>query len=253
VTITLHQFGPAWSLPDYSPFCVKVETYLRMTRRPFRSAISDVRKAPKHKLPYVQDGDVVISDSRAIVAHFEAEAERPLDGGLSPEDRAASVAFRSLFEEEMYFLLVYLRWIVDENFRVFAPVFHRYVHVGAGIPKVFAPLIARVARKQMRRECWGQGTGRHSREDVEGRLHEIVDVLADQIGVGPYFLGSHPRTIDATAHGFLWSLLDSPNNSTAQSYALSRAPLVAYKERMLDEFFRAPVAGGTAAPVGMPS
>lgn len=30
-TIKLHKFGPAFGLPDASPFVVKLETYLRLT------------------------------------------------------------------------------------------------------------------------------------------------------------------------------------------------------------------------------
>jgi hypothetical protein len=39
--ITLHKFGPAWGTPDISPFCIKVETYLRMVNhRTFEAILS---------------------------------------------------------------------------------------------------------------------------------------------------------------------------------------------------------------------
>jgi len=33
--IKLYQFHPAWGLPNPSPFCMKVETYLRMAGLPY--------------------------------------------------------------------------------------------------------------------------------------------------------------------------------------------------------------------------
>lgn len=35
--IKLYQFSPAWGLPNPSPFCMKVETYLRMTGLPYEA------------------------------------------------------------------------------------------------------------------------------------------------------------------------------------------------------------------------
>ena len=33
--IKLYQFAPAWDVPNLSPFCVKVETYLKMAGLPY--------------------------------------------------------------------------------------------------------------------------------------------------------------------------------------------------------------------------
>jgi hypothetical protein len=33
--IKLYQFNAAWGLPNPSPFCMKVETYLRMVSLPY--------------------------------------------------------------------------------------------------------------------------------------------------------------------------------------------------------------------------
>jgi hypothetical protein len=38
--ITLHQFAPAFGLPNASPFCMKLETYLRMAGLPCETAVT---------------------------------------------------------------------------------------------------------------------------------------------------------------------------------------------------------------------
>jgi len=45
--ITLYQFVSWPGLPNFSPFCMKVENYLRLTRAEYKTAVADVRKAPK--------------------------------------------------------------------------------------------------------------------------------------------------------------------------------------------------------------
>src|SRR5262245_37699756 len=118
--ITLHKFNAAWGMPDISPFCIKVETYLRMAGIPFDTVVADGRKAPKKKLPYIDDGGTIVCDSRDIIEYFEAKSQSPLDAGLTPVERATAVAFRGLFEEELYFYAVYLRWQLDDGFRLYA-------------------------------------------------------------------------------------------------------------------------------------
>jgi hypothetical protein len=55
--IKLHKFGPVGDVCDASPFCVKVEAYLRLAGLPYdtRSGAQYLRKAPKGKLPYIED------------------------------------------------------------------------------------------------------------------------------------------------------------------------------------------------------
>ena len=56
--ITLHRFKPQWGIPNPSPLCMKVETYLRMTAFAYK-VIEEASplNAPKKKLPYIDDGE----------------------------------------------------------------------------------------------------------------------------------------------------------------------------------------------------
>ena len=53
--ITLYTFGPHFGLPDPSPFVTKAEMLLKMAGLPYRIDTSGFRKAPKGKLPYIDD------------------------------------------------------------------------------------------------------------------------------------------------------------------------------------------------------
>jgi glutathione S-transferase len=240
--VTLYKFNAAWGMPDISPFCIKVETYLRMVGIPFSAVIADGRKAPKKKLPYVDDGGTIVADSRDIIDHFEAKISEPLDAGLTPKEAALATAFRGLLEEEVYFYAICMRWQSDAGWKTYVPVLREYgAHVG--IPGFLAPLILRSIRKQVIRAAWGQGSGRHTLEQVEARFCKALDALSVQLGDGPYFLGERPRTIDATVHAFLWSMLDAPFDSPVRQHAEGLGNLREYCTRMRARYFSGASSG----------
>jgi glutathione S-transferase len=86
--ITLHQFVPTFGLPNASPFCMKLETWLR--------------KAPKSKMPYIVDHGRVVSDSSFIIEYLKATCGDKLDAWLSAEQHAVALALQRRLEEILY-------------------------------------------------------------------------------------------------------------------------------------------------------
>uniref|UniRef100_UPI0018EDA2F3 glutathione S-transferase N-terminal domain-containing protein n=1 Tax=Aquitalea sp. ASV15 TaxID=2795104 RepID=UPI0018EDA2F3 len=64
--ITLYVFGPAFGLPDASPFVIKAEMLLKLSGLPYRKQPGSMRRAPKGKLPYLDDDDRRVPDSTLI-------------------------------------------------------------------------------------------------------------------------------------------------------------------------------------------
>ena len=63
--LRLFQFPPNFGVPNPSPFCLKVETWLRMAGMDYQvKTVFDPRKAPKGKLPFIElDGRVIAEDT----------------------------------------------------------------------------------------------------------------------------------------------------------------------------------------------
>ncbi len=86
--IKVHQFEPAFGLPNASPFCMKLETYLRMTGIAYELSPPDMRdlgKAPKGKLPFIEDNGKIIADSTFIIDHLKTTHGDTLDSWLSAQ------------------------------------------------------------------------------------------------------------------------------------------------------------------------
>jgi glutathione S-transferase len=234
--LTLHKFGTAWGIPDISPFVVKLETYMRMAGIPYETKQGDPRKAPKKKMPYVVDDGVVLGDSRFIIEHLETKRGISLDARLTPRERAIATAFQSMLEEHLYYVILYERWQMDANWERYVPTFGQILK-GVGVPGPLRGIVSAVARKQTLKALFAQGTGRHSPPEV-GRIGErIVVALAEQIGDGPFFFGSEPSTIDATAYAFVSGLIDAPFEGPVRDAAVRKQNLKAYAGTMKKRYW----------------
>lgn len=230
--IKLHQFAPAFGLPNASPFCMKAETYLRMAGLPHQLVNSgDVFKAPKKKLPYIDDGGTRVADSSFIIDHLKARHGDPLDGGLSEPERAVATAFQRLFEENLYWAVVYTRWIDDAGWAQTRPAFF------AAMPAPLRWVVPALARRGLRAELRGHGMGRHAPAEIHAIACRDLTAVADFLADKPYMLGEAPSSLDATAYAFLANLLWAPIASPIQQHALRRPTLEAYCQRMKARYY----------------
>lgn len=231
--IVLHQPpGRAWGSPNLSPFCAKLETYLRMTEVPYKVGPFGRRNAPKGKVPFVFLDGAYMGDSQLIIAELEkrraSAGGEPLDAGLTPRERGTAHLIRRTLEEGMYFVGLYLRWIPDEGYRAMVQEFSKFV------PKLALPLIRRMQRKKLHE----QGTGRHTFDEVIAMGRADWDAIADVLGDNTFVLGDRPRTIDATLYAFLESFLAFPVETPLHEHARKTANLIAYRERMRDRYWK---------------
>ena len=229
--IKLYQFPPVWGLPNTSPFCLKVETYLRMAGLAYEPVYdADVRKAPKGKLPYIDDQGRRVADSGLILDYLKQTYGDPLDQGLAPRERALALAIQRLLEEHFYWCEIHNRWAVEEHWA------HTKRDFFGFLPALLRATVASVARKTMLEELRGQGIGRHSAEEVYALGEADIDALA-LLGEQPYFLGERPTSIDATAYAFIANAMATPFDNPLKRRALASPNLVAYRDRMKERYY----------------
>src|SRR5947209_16311854 len=99
--ITLYTFGPAFGLPDPSPFVTKAEMLLKLAGLPYRTDTSGFGKAPKGKLPYIEDDGERVADSTFIRFHIEKKYGFDFDAGLDAQQRATAWAFEKMAEDHL--------------------------------------------------------------------------------------------------------------------------------------------------------
>ena len=83
--ITLYTFGPYFGLPDASPFVTKAMLLLKIAGLAYSEDRGGYFKAPKGKLPYINDDGLIIADSTFIRFHVEKKYGFDYDAGLNAE------------------------------------------------------------------------------------------------------------------------------------------------------------------------
>ena len=221
----LHVFPHAWEV-NPSPFCLKVETYCRLAGIATASVPALPFRAPRGKLPFLEDGRERIPDSGLIIEYLKGRFGDPLDGGLNARQAAMGHLLRRTCEESLYFVLVYSRWIDPEGWRVARPAFF------GSMPPLVRDAVAAMARRGVRRALDAQGYGRHTRDGIYAIGAADLDAIAIAIMGQAFAVSDAPTSFDATLYGILANLLTAPVENELTRRARRLPELVAYVERM---------------------
>ena len=232
--ITLYAFGPAFGLPDPSPFVMKAEMLLKLAGQEYRKLPGNMRKAPKGKLPYIEDDGVQIADSTFIRWHLERKYGVDFDQHLSATEKGIAWTIEKMLEDNVYWILLEARWMHNENFaKGPATIF-------SSVPSVLRTLITTLIRRNIRRTLQGQGTGRYSQHELAAIAAKDIAALSAILGNKPYLMGNQPCGADATAFAFTAHLLCPLFDAPSRNAAASHPNLVAYVHRMMQAYY--PVA-----------
>src|SRR6185436_8427845 len=92
--IELHQFPPMLGVMNPSPFCMKVEVFLRLAGLEYAVVTAAPLGQPKGKLPVVRDEGLVVPDSEAIVAHLQRVHGARMPSALAAPDTPRQLLLR---------------------------------------------------------------------------------------------------------------------------------------------------------------
>ena len=233
--LQLHTMAPAYGLPTFTPFGLKVMAHLRLAQLPFEVVVEHVPgRGPKKKFPWLTDGDVVIADSAFIVDYLVEHHGAALDDDLPRGDRARAHALRRMIEEGLCFCIAYTRWVDRAVCETALP------QILAAIPQPARGFIAPLVRRRILRDLWGQGVARYTPSEVTEIGTADLCALSTQLADGEFMLGERPTSLDAVAAAFLAVILYPPLDTPLQR-ELTRFPnLVAYCDRMRALCFDSP-------------
>lgn len=232
--ITLYTFGPYFDLPDASPFVHKTLTLLKIAKLTHTIQVvppKDLGKAPRGKLPYIIDDGEVITDSTLIRWHIEKKYGFDFDRGLSEGDKAVAWALEKMLEDNLYWLLVDMRWLDDANFAK-GPA-----HFFDSLPPFARGLVRKIVRNKQRKTLNAHGIGMYTAAEKIAIAAKNISAVAEVLNDKPYLLGNHVCGADATAYAFIAGVLCPHFESPIRHEAETHANLVAYVKRMRTAYF----------------
>lgn len=200
--IDLYQFPSAFGIANISPFCMKVEGFLRIAEIPYQVVtISDARQAPKGKLPFIRDNGVAIADSELIMDYLESKYDFQVDGHLDSLQAASQHAFIRMLDEHVYWALIYSRWMEEHNWQTLKQ------HLFGHIPPPVSTALAAKTKFSIRQQLHQQGLGRHNREEVYRKAEKDLQALSVLLGDRKWFGGNYMSKLDLTAIAYLANIL----------------------------------------------
>jgi glutathione S-transferase len=114
--ITLYAAGPAFGLPEGSPYVTKTEIHLKMAGLWYQKVPAHPATSPKGQLPWIDDDGVKVADSTFIRAYIERSYGVDLDAGLSKAQRGQAWAIERMVENHLGWASCHFRFFDDDNF-----------------------------------------------------------------------------------------------------------------------------------------
>jgi glutathione S-transferase len=225
--ITLVTLGGAFEMRNVSPFCLKIEMLLKALDLPFViDERPDPRKAPKGKLPYLEVGGKKLPDSELIVQYLDEITQGKVFAGISAKDRAYGVALTRLAEDHLYWLMVASRWLDDQWW---PNIVEGFFHIA---PAPVRPLVATLARRQVRQTYNLHGLGRHSLAEQRGFAQRDLQALEDAVDADGFLFSATPNVYDFTVASIMAGIYDNKPATWLTDLAGDYAQLHAYTERV---------------------
>ncbi|CAG7728046.1 unnamed protein product [Allacma fusca] len=201
--VVLHHTKRGKTVPNLSPFALKLETYLRMANIPYQ--VDDTFPfGPKGKTPWVTLNGEHLADSQFILETLAKKYNKTI-GNYNEEQRALGHVSRITADEHLYWGMTTWRYVFGDP-KDLSQVFD--------LPPAALTAFARATQKRVKTSSFYQGTGRHSLEEIFHLMKSNLRALSVILGKKKFFLGDEPSEVDCSIFGavaqYLWGLPGAP-------------------------------------------
>ena len=232
--VIVYHLPGGWGLVSVSPFCLKLDAFLRMTGIPHEAVTATTPfGGPKGKAPWIEHEGRKIGDSTLIILYLKERFGVDPDARLTQAQRGQALAIQRLVEENLYWAMVNDRWNTAENWPVLKG------SVLGGIPAIPRTIMAPFARRGVLKQLKGQGMGHHSAEEIAAIAKRDIDALAAMLDGQDWFFGDEPTETDCVVYSLLANVYQVGFASPIKPVIAGHANLVSFLERFAARFYPA--------------
>uniref|UniRef100_A0A0N5BT98 Glutathione S-transferase n=1 Tax=Strongyloides papillosus TaxID=174720 RepID=A0A0N5BT98_STREA len=214
--VYVYQLKRIASLPNFSPFCLKVETFLRAYSIPYKSIESWAAKGPRRMVPYIELNGKKISDSQIILDYLKDHYD--IKDNLTPEEYSICRAVERMVEGSTFYAMQYHK-VIDNAVSMFnPPVF------GYKLPPSEIKLITRKIVRRFKKRTEGQGYWKFTHSEIQTVLENDLRALEVLLGDKKFFCGEKPTTADFTVFAHLAFNYYTPFDMPIQEYMEKSCP-----------------------------
>ncbi|XP_052722081.1 failed axon connections homolog [Crassostrea angulata] len=226
-TVIHHNVGRGPYAPSLTPFAVKLETYLRMTKVPFMTENDSARnKSSKGKMTWIEYNGQEVADSEFCIQFINKIFNIDMDKNFSDEEIGAGRAIQRMVDEHLYWTVALRRWVFDPEHGI-------DVKKHMKVPWIFFRIVGNMVKKQ----SYAQGVGRHTEEEVMQVMDEDLQALSKFLGKKKFMLGEQASQTDCAVFGMLSQIHWHSFGGAGEKLYKKYPNLIAYCERMKAEFW----------------
>ncbi|KAI6232723.1 Failed axon connections-like protein [Aphelenchoides fujianensis] len=219
--VYLFQFPRMKCLPNLSPFCVKLECWLRFAKVQWKN-VDDLpisHRSVEGTLPKVEVNGVEYADSAFVIAELPRILNVPsLEDVLSEGERAVALAFERLIENSLLLGTGKFRYErLDQIIPLWPQTF------GFAQP-LFNAFFKRMLSSKLNGRLMGVGLGRHTREEILKIVEDELNACSVQLGTKPFLMGDSPTKVDASLFAVLALILYLPFDTEPKVHIVNKCP-----------------------------
>jgi len=239
--VYLYQFSRTPLLPSLSPYCLKVETWLRLAGLKYENVDHKMKfRSKKGQLPFVELNGEEIADSAIIVKELAQRFENDLDAALSAEQRNVAHAMISMIENHLVWVIMWWRTKYPDQVLKGYKVNLQHA-LGTRIPNGILNFFFKFAfGRKGAKKVKAQGIGVHSADEINEFGQSDLKVLSDMLADKPFFFGDEPTNLDVVAFSHLAQIyfIDKEISYPLRDYMTEHcANLVGLVNRMKDRCY----------------
>lgn len=202
--VYLYQFTRTPLLPSMSPYCLKVETWLRLAGLKYENIDHKLKlRSKKGQLPFVEVNGEEIADSTIIIKELGQRYEKDLDAALTQEQRNIAHAMISMLENHLNWVLLFWRSKNPEHMIKGYKVNLQHA-LGSRLPNALLNFFFKFQYgRKGSKKVKAQGLGVHKPEEIEEFGKQDLKVLSELLADKPFFFGDEPTILDCVAFSVL--------------------------------------------------
>lgn len=193
-TVYLYQFPRSPVMPNLSPFCLKVETFLRVNDITYEVIGSFRHRSSRNLLPFIELNGRQIEDSQVIV--WELQKHFKIEDELTGVDRGTARALERMVELSTNYALIQDRSVLNAKSFMSRPV------SGLPLPALVTNYMAKKFSETMRKRV-NNVLGRLTKEELKEVLTRDIRAIDDVLQDKKFLFGGRMTATDCSVFGQL--------------------------------------------------
>lgn len=195
--VYLFQFTRSPQIPSISPFCLKLESWLKLHGIKYQNVDHKCKhRSKKGLLPFIELNGEEIADSNIVIETLAKKFEKEMPAELSQDQKNVQHAMIAMVENHFHWTTVYWRSKdVDNILKGYK--LNLQTAIGSKAPAsilnfYFKYTFCRKGLKKVR----ANGMGVHTAEEIETFGKKDLLTLSEMLGEKEFFFGDEPAMLD---------------------------------------------------------